>query len=146
MSSTSRALADFTVGYAHTMLWANTMPVVNGEPTGDSTDPYAWHTPSMWWALEAFDVDSRASIEADCEDFFTDNLDHLDAYVQEYTYTRAGADFALTRNGHGAGFWDRGLDATGDCLADAARSYGGSGAWYDASDDAEDMEVHLDSL
>lgn len=36
----------------------------------------------------------------------------------------AGIDFWLTRNGHGAGFWDRGLDALGERLSDAARPYG----------------------
>lgn len=33
-------------------------------------------------------------------------------------------DFWLTRNGHGAGFWDRGLGAVGDRLTQAAEVYG----------------------
>lgn len=37
-----------------------------------------------------------------------------------------GHDFWLTRNGHGAGFWDRGLGAVGDALTKASKSYGGS--------------------
>ena len=37
--------------------------------------------------------------------------------------------FLLTRNGHGAGFWDRGNGALGDRLADAARVYGTQGAY-----------------
>lgn len=36
-----------------------------------------------------------------------------------------GHDFWLTRNGHGAGFWDRGLGEVGKKLSDAARIYGG---------------------
>lgn len=40
------------------------------------------------------------------------------------TPDRAGHDFWLTRNGHGAGFWDRGMGKLGDRLADAARAYG----------------------
>lgn len=35
-----------------------------------------------------------------------------------------GYDFNLTRNGHGAGFWDRGLGEAGDRLTDACRPYG----------------------
>lgn len=35
-------------------------------------------------------------------------------------------DFWLTRNGHGAGFWDRGLGALGDKLTEAAKSFGAS--------------------
>lgn len=37
---------------------------------------------------------------------------------------RAGHDFWLTRNRHGAGFWDRGLGALGDRLTDAAHAFG----------------------
>lgn len=35
-----------------------------------------------------------------------------------------GHDLWLTRNGHGAGFWDRGLGTLGDRLSEAARSLG----------------------
>lgn len=35
-----------------------------------------------------------------------------------YSEARAGHDFWLTRNGHGAGFWDRGLGAVGDRLSE----------------------------
>lgn len=37
-----------------------------------------------------------------------------------------GHDFWLTRNGHGAGFWDRGLGDLGLQLSDMARAYGSS--------------------
>ena len=33
-------------------------------------------------------------------------------------------DFWLTRNGHGAGFWDRGLGELGDKLTSAAEAWG----------------------
>lgn len=36
-----------------------------------------------------------------------------------------GHDFWLTRNGHGAGFWDRGLGKLGDKLTDASEKLGG---------------------
>lgn len=35
-----------------------------------------------------------------------------------------GHDFYLTRNGHGAGFWDRGLGDLGDRLTGASEPYG----------------------
>jgi len=34
-----------------------------------------------------------------------------------------GHDFLLTRNGHGAGFWDRGAGETGDALAEICRRF-----------------------
>lgn len=37
---------------------------------------------------------------------------------------QAGHDFALTRNGHGAGFWDGGWPVYGDVLTRIARSFG----------------------
>jgi hypothetical protein len=37
---------------------------------------------------------------------------------------QAGHDFWLTRNGHGAGFWDRGLGERGDLLTKWAQSFG----------------------
>ena len=35
-----------------------------------------------------------------------------------------GHDFWLTRNGHGAGFWDRGLGELGQKLTDACKTFG----------------------
>lgn len=37
----------------------------------------------------------------------------------KYTTEQAGHDFWLTRNGHGAGFWDRGLGEIGNKLTEA---------------------------
>jgi hypothetical protein len=35
-----------------------------------------------------------------------------------------GHDLALTRNGHGTGYWDRGYGATGQVLTSAAHRLG----------------------
>ena len=40
-----------------------------------------------------------------------------------------GMDYWLTRNGHGAGFWDRGLDALGGTLSDMATIQGSVDAY-----------------
>lgn len=37
---------------------------------------------------------------------------------------QAGYDFVLTRNGHGAGFWDRGYGDAGDELTKWAKTFG----------------------
>ncbi len=55
----------------------------------------------------------------------------------QFSYEQAGHDFWLTRNGHGAGFWDRGLDSQvedeqggiwilGEALTSASKSFGES--------------------
>lgn len=43
--------------------------------------------------------------------------------VSKLTDEQIGHDFTLTRNGHGAGFWDRGLGFSGDVLTNNANSF-----------------------
>lgn len=63
---------------------------------------------------------SRADAVDDCLDFIAANRQDLDGLDP----AQAGHDFLLTRNGHGAGFWDRGLGDKGDRLTDASHEYG----------------------
>lgn len=71
-----------------------------------------------------------AAMRADCEKFIAENADDLSAYAETQAHGEwagedlAGHDFWLTRNGHGCGFWDRGLGELGDRLSDAACAYG----------------------
>jgi hypothetical protein len=61
-----------------------------------------------------------AQATADCEDFLAlagDMVDPDDA-------GDAGYYFWLTRNGHGAGFWDGDYPEHGDALTDIAKSFG----------------------
>lgn len=85
---------------------------------------------------ENYEVDdiadeSRASMRAECLDFIAANSDDLGLAATmhergDWSYAeQAGHDFWLTRNGHGAGFWDRGLGDVGDRLSHAAKVYGG---------------------
>jgi predicted 3-demethylubiquinone-9 3-methyltransferase (glyoxalase superfamily) len=62
----------------------------------------------------------------DAEAFRKANADLLDdAYaVEGYDEEQAGHDLALTRNFHGAGFWDSGLGKIGDDLTAAAEKLG----------------------
>lgn len=60
----------------------------------------------------------------DCAEF----ISRAGADLQEYTQRTGctgGYDFWLTRNGHGVGFWDRGLDELGDRLTAIAERMGG---------------------
>lgn len=74
--------------------------------------------------------DALASMREDCADFIESNAADLALYDkargnEEWSSSAlAGHDFWLTRNGHGAGFWDRGLGALGDRLSAAAKVYG----------------------
>lgn len=67
--------------------------------------------------------DSLAAIRRDCEAWQAANAALLEqAYATgNYDESQAGRDYWFTRNGHGAGFWDRGLGDIGDKLSEACR-------------------------
>jgi hypothetical protein len=66
------------------------------------------------------------SAKADCADFQESNAELLARYceVSGRDMSHAGHDFWLTRNGHGAGFWDRGNDPCFEELTRASEPYG----------------------
>lgn len=120
--SKRRNLDSFTSGYAVAALWSSTDN--SDEQGGDPLD-------------DNYDVDDIASdtleqMRRDCAKFQRDNEKDLDkAYKADvfvdgrrYNAHSAGFDFWLTRAGHGAGFWDRGLGAVGDRLTEASKKYG----------------------
>lgn len=48
--------------------------------------------------------------------------------LNEWTDEEIGHDFWLTRNGHGAGFWDRGKES-GDALTTICKTFKGLDVW-----------------
>lgn len=75
----------------------------------------------------AHDADDLApatlkEIREECRQFIVSEARDL----AEIDASQAGHDLYLTRNRHGAGFWDRGLGERGDRLAAAARVWGTS--------------------
>lgn len=66
------------------------------------------------------DPESLALMVADCAAFQAARAE----LPEGYSLGQAGMDFWLTRNRHGAGFWDRGLGAVGDQLTKDAHGYG----------------------
>ena len=69
-----------------------------------------------------------------CADFLAQSAGLLEEYVcAGRTWDSFGHDIWLTLNGHGAGFWDRGLGSLGSKLSDIAKHMGGADAY--AGDD-----------
>jgi hypothetical protein len=64
-----------------------------------------------------------AEAKLDCAAFQEANADDLAIYQEIVGYSGA-VDFWLTRNQHGAGFWDRGLGEVGERLTEAAHAFG----------------------
>lgn len=98
----------FTAGYVRAALWTLT-----GDPLGHH------HT------VDDFSPEAMKEILEVCADFQKAHSSPLERYVAAgRNMEQAGVDFWLTRNGHGAGFWDRGLGELGDELSEMARPYG----------------------
>lgn len=113
-------LDDFTRGYIECALWAEAADYTDETRDDSSFQDNGYDESDL--APEAL-----AKIVEDCRGFQESNMPDLEEYTisggfQDLTY--AGHDFWLTRNGHGAGFWDRGLGELGERLTRAAKVYG----------------------
>jgi len=102
---------EFVEGYVEALLWSETFGKEGEEqPMDDEYGP------------EDFSPDAVETTLDECWDFWSSNLYYFCRVTFEgYTWSMAGNDFALTRNGHGAGYWDRGLGEIGDKLTEAAK-------------------------
>lgn len=74
---------------------------------------------------EKLHVDTISDMIEDCRAFQAENAADLGEYYDHgLDEEQAGIDFWLTRNGHGAGFWDRGAGDAGKRLSAASKKYG----------------------
>ncbi len=64
--------------------------------------------------------ETLAKMLADCDAFEASYAELLERAGDR---SQNGHDFWLTRNGHGAGFWDRGYGEAGKLLSDACKAY-----------------------
>ena len=88
-------------------LWSST------DDDGDPLDHYD---------IEDIDPDTLEAMRADVIDFLEDNREILEE--SGLSDDIIGDDFWLTRNRHGAGFWDRGLGEIGQKLTNVCHFYG----------------------
>ena len=101
-------LDAFTRAYLICALWSSTGD--DDRPLDDDHD------------IDDIDPDCITEAVADCAAFQRDNAADLEA--QGGDAERNGHDFWLTRNSHGAGYWDRGTGEVGERLSKAAKVYG----------------------
>lgn len=95
--------------YLGTALWSTP----NGETGGMFDETHS---------IEDFADEAVDKAHDDIDDFVRANLRDLEATGA--SDSRNGHDFWLTRNRHGAGFWDRNYGAVGERLTEAAQGYG----------------------
>ncbi len=110
---TMSRLDAFTEAYIECALWSSTD--INEQ--GDMGSPLDEN-----YGPEDIAPECLASMVRDCADFQETQADDL--AKSGLSDEQAGHDFWLTRNGHGAGFWDRGLGAVGHRLTEASKPYG----------------------
>lgn len=104
-------LLEMVTSYAETALWSSTELDDEGNMGGDALDEN--------YGVDDIDSDAFAEMIADCESFRDCHADLL-GDVEPST---AGHNFWLSRNGHGAGFFDSAA-AHADELQRATKSYG----------------------
>ena len=115
-------LDKFTTAYLECALWSS---------TGDDSEPFDRH-----YSISDFSDSAKESARRECEDFRATNAELLDK--SGLSNEQAGHDFWLTRNRHGAGFWDRGLGEIGKELTAMAHPYGSADVYL-----GDDGELHI---
>jgi len=118
-------LENFFKGYVACVLWTGTHDDDVGTPLDDD------------YTKDDFSEAAREAMWEDCVDFVQDNWPILAQYekIPGCNGRQAGHDFSLTRNGHGAGFWDRDIGDIGDVLTNLSAQAGESHVYV--SDDHE---------
>lgn len=111
-SAVLRDLDTFTIQYLKTALWSSSDNADDsgGAPLDDN------------YGVEDFTRAALVSSVQDCKAF---QEAHSDLWAEDgKSDSDAGHDFWLTRNGHGAGFWDGDYPINGDRLTAASKPYG----------------------
>lgn len=104
-----KGLDSFTQGYIDCALWA-----CSDDEGGESFSELGYDSGNI-------SPSCLKTMKKDCADFQKAEAADL---TQAGDDSQNGHDFFLTRNGHGAGFWDRGYGAVGDRLSKACKAYG----------------------
>jgi hypothetical protein len=114
-------LDNFIHGHMVAALWSS---------HGPEDKPYACENLDDLFGIDDISPECASAMRSVCADFAKSNHADLIAYCDRIHRIDdsspedwAGHDFWLTRNGHGAGFWDRGMGALGDRLSKAAKVY-----------------------
>ena len=124
MSGEWDRVGAFLEGYIECALWSSNDPETE-TPLDDKYD------------IGDVDPDLKAHMRQTCADFIYANARDLERFVEltGRDWSSMGHDLWLTRNGHGAGYWDRYMEAAtpqarsdaklvGERLSEAARALG----------------------
>lgn len=121
-------------GYVDAALWS-------------STNDRHYENPDEPEMLDGTDYELSDETEfhfrAECQAFIEDNADLVAAVMDGgMDGENVGHNFWLSRNGHGTGFWDRGLGELGDQLDAAAKKFGEDDLYVGDDDKIHSMYEH----
>ena len=118
--ATKSTFVSFFMAYLECAEWTNT----------EDAPPLAKPLPRDG---RSFSDEATQKARSDCEKFVKDNAELLRGLDSE----QCGHDFWLTRNHHGAGFWDRGLGDQGKQLTRAAQKFPEQHTWINDNNEFE---------
>lgn len=127
-------IQDSIDGTIDALLWATSAYSVVADDGTITHDPESDQSFSdLNFDRDDITTESLESVSREVIDFIGGNWADCLAYADARKFDPSkgsiwsylGHDLALTREGHGAGFWDRGLGELGDRLTEACKPYGG---------------------
>lgn len=118
-------LDDATWAAVECLLWSSTLMECEQDPASEYFVAECEHWDDVDYPV---DPDSVANLQSELESFI--ELCEQDLIASKLDPGQIGHDFILTRNGHGTGFWDRGLDEIGDRLTKWAKTFGSIESLY----------------
>jgi hypothetical protein len=111
MSSPMTASTELLDAYLEAALWSST----------DESTPSGGEPMDKNYSISDITGEAKQKAEKDCDEFVEKAGELLDGLDME----KVGRDFWLTRNGHGAGFWDGDYEReVGEKLTDIAHDFG----------------------
>ncbi|AYD82177.1 hypothetical protein KNU13_gp91 [Gordonia phage Turuncu] len=130
-----RSIVD---GYLMALIWTQ---FTDHDPREDAT------LMDVGYTIDDVDDATRGRITAEVMAIITAHPLAVRMYAAQRRYNAGdgnvwehfGHDFLLTRDGHGAGFWDRGLGDLGDYLTTIADGYGDHDELYPATIGGRDV-------
>lgn len=140
---TTDQITDIVNAFIEAELWVGMAHTRDSDPDTFPADDYVDRDDlpqSVTGEMEAMARDFVALVESDVSET------HVAQYVEAVggDVSHFGHDFALTRQGHGAGFWDRGAGEAGDTLTHWAHTYRGEGLFVDIDDTGDPVAFDWD--
>lgn len=106
-----------------------------GDCRGEDCDSSLSH--DLNFSADDLSAAAARDMEADVEGFIKSCLQERPDCFDAMADDAIGHDFWLTRNGHGVGFWDRGLGELGDFLTDMSKPFGACSLYVNNNGEVE---------